>query len=281
MKHEIIFGKTMLPATILLASIVVPIVSAGNDDGNQRELGIEWVNDYSGFPPPPPNFLQYTDEDARGFYNYLGNRGFTRVFDYGNASASERHFEKASVGGQDTNYVDSVDFVYFAGHGYTDGFLFGNNNDGDGTYTFRLHHNEALWGDGDLEWIIISACQILQYPGESDWHMAYNDLHGICSMRTSMYDTPNLGQIFAQYLTGATPYSIKAAWRQATIDDQPGTVQGAYQSSVIRNIYTGITVVEYGNEFLPGYGTGMWPNDPSYYPLPPYVRVWNYEWWSC
>lgn len=56
MRREKKFGKSILLATILMASIIVPVVYAGNDDGNNREIGIEWVNDYSalpGFSSPP------------------------------------------------------------------------------------------------------------------------------------------------------------------------------------------------------------------------------------
>lgn len=266
---------------ILITPLLVPAAFAGNDDSNNKEIGIEWVNDYSG---PGLPFIPNTDDCARGFYNTLGNNGFTRNFDYGNSSAQERHWEKSSVEGQDTSYVETVDFVYFAGHGDEDEFWFGVNTDGGGSYPYRVHHSGALWGDVDLEWVFLKACEVLKESGQADWHAVYDnvgaDLHGICGFHSSAYDTKTLGSTSAQYLLQS--YSIKAAWKTATSNDQHqyGTVWGAIQARELINIYTGIPFLFYGNETMPGYGGGMY-NDPSYYSNSVYYKTWYYERWLC
>jgi hypothetical protein len=100
-------------------------------------------------------------------------KGFTPRFGYYNYSAWASDFEKQSVGGNDYIYADSCDFVYFAGHGWTDHFAFGGNHDGDGAYPFKAYSTfgsaEVDWGDQDMEWIFISASHSLEeFPYEWD-----------------------------------------------------------------------------------------------------------------
>ncbi len=75
----------------------------------------------------------------------MGNHNFQGVFNYGNTNANEKHWEKSSVGGNDYNYVDDVDFTYFAGHGKTGYFRFSTDTDGDSNYVKKVHWSESLW----------------------------------------------------------------------------------------------------------------------------------------
>jgi len=36
---------------------------------------------------------------------------------------------------------------------------------GGGGYPYQVHYTEAEWGDGDLEWIVICACRVLEREG--------------------------------------------------------------------------------------------------------------------
>jgi len=200
---------------IVTQVITTNVCAAGNDDSNHKEVGIEWVEDYSN--NPDFNDLNYCKEDAEGFYNKLKNNGFTGKWNYGDRNAKEKHFEKSGVNGQDSSYADDVDFVYFAGHGTPPAFHFGTNQDGDGqSYIRMVHYTEADWGDKDLEWIFIAACRVLQaYP--TRWDPAFHSpktLHGITGFHTGADDNPYLGDYFATYLLGGS--SIINAWRNAT-----------------------------------------------------------------
>lgn len=196
---------------IVYTLIMCPVNAGGNDDSNSKEIGVEWVNNYNDFQ------FSYCDDNALGFYNELKNKGFTAVFNYGDDSAWESDFEREGVGGYDSWYVDNVDFVYFSGHGSASAFFFGTNHDNDGSYPRQVHYTEADWGDRDLEWLFISACEVLaQYWV---WQPAFHTpitLHDT-GFETSVADNSgvgNLGKLFAQSLTQG--YTINESWYIAT-----------------------------------------------------------------
>lgn len=261
--------STVVISIFLVTVVFVPSVNAGTDDSNEKEVGIEYANhDISA------------ESDAEGFYNVLGNEGFTQSFNYGDyesRAAHESDYEKQGVGGEDYNYVDDVDFNYFSGHGNPNGFSFNINSDGDSNYTSFLHYSEAEWGDNDLEWIFISACKVLKYETREHWNDAFNSppwLHGMTGFHTNEPVTSILGEKFAKYLTDSSwggPYSIKNAWKKATID----AISGSYEAAIyaVELNPSGGVYVYYWDEYLPGYGSGMLSDPGGGSPC--------YDKWSC
>jgi len=244
-----------LVAFFIISMTFVPLVSAGNDDSNLKEVGVEWVNIYHGHGSD----LTWNDSEAGGFYDRLGELGWTKRFNFGNDSAMESDFEKSAVGGYDYIWIDALDFAYFAGHGNPYAFYFGTNHDGDGTYTYRVHYSEAEWGNTDLEWIVLAGCKILQLNGVFDrwgWPV-FKGLHAILGFDSTEYDQPiwilypiwweSPGKRFVDYMTH--PYTIKESWKRTTIDWQPSDVWGAALG--VQNPSTGY--IQY-NDYLPGYG---------------------------
>ena len=151
-------------------------------------------------------------------------------------------------------------------------------------YEFRLHYSEAKWGDEDLEWIVISACSVLYHYGVAlRWGEVFDDLHGMLGFHTDMPDVPNLGRLLAYYLTDGGPLPFIDAWNRATRDaiGDP-LVYAAIYRSAIYDVEFGFYVVDYGYEYLPGYGTGM-EEDPSYWTSlwPTYVVHRVYDKWPC
>lgn len=227
--------------------------------------------------------MTFCDDDAVGFYNHLGSTGFTRRFNFGDDLAWGSDFERTGVGGHDDIYVDTLDFAYFSGHGSPDGFYFGTNYDGDGNFPFMVHSGpgspqtyEARWGDIDLEWIFVSACQVLYENGIWDrlWYV-FNGLHGITGFHTVEADTPDLGRFFAYYLTDTWgPYCTGDAWRFATINDpaQASWMQAAVYRAVTY-IFFPFWYVDRWSDYLPGYGSMS--GDPS-----GTVYLW-YTRWQC
>lgn len=253
---------------IIYALIACPVNAGGNDDLNDKEIGVEWVNKYNGFLPD----LSYSDDNALGFCNELKNNGFTAVFNYGDNLAWESDFEREGVGGHDSWYVDNVDFVYFSGHGNPFAFFFGTNHDNDGSYPHQVHYTEADWGDKDLEWLFITACEVLaQYWV---WQPAFHTpitLHGITGFETSIVDNSavgNLGKVFAQCLTQGG--CINQSWYIATTSVGLLPPNGELWAAVyaVKVEYTPpppqpYITVYYCKEFLPGYGSGMYPDPPK------------------
>jgi len=271
-------GKTLLLALILLTPmfLVSPVI-AGNDDLNDKELGVEYNCDYA----PPWADANNCDDNALGFYNWLGSHGFTKQWNNGDTNASERHFEMWGVNGTDYDWVDNVDFVYFAGHGTTDGLIFRSDTDGDGYDTQIAHYNEMYLGDTDLEWLFAMACDVLYrdwwWWTPVRWQAVFNDLHGITGYASTAYDYATTGEAFAKYLTGDMGESVKCigdAWKAATIltQEMPDVVGAVYCICDV-DPGSGSIVLNYYDEYVPGYGNGMY-NDPSEVV---FSRQWYYE----
>jgi hypothetical protein len=89
-----------------------------------REIGVEWINNYPGTSSDLPNAAG----NAWGFYNKLRSYGGAcsvgHCFIYGNTSAYEEDFKRHDRGGKNNYYVDDVDIVFYEGHGWPGGFTF-------------------------------------------------------------------------------------------------------------------------------------------------------------
>jgi hypothetical protein len=272
MKFDTINKAKVLLLLCLTTFLALPLFTspaiAGNDDSDLNEVGVEWVENYHGVYGM--NNLTWTSEEAEGFYNRLGEIGWTKKFDFGDDLAWEADFEKPAVNGWDYLYADNVDFAYFAGHGTPDAFWFGTKHDWDGTYLYCVHYSEAEWGDQDLEWIVISACNVLndEYSDVfSRWGWpVFKGLHAIFGLATICYDQPiwilypfwweSPGARFVDYMTTVyitdpfvIMYSIGESWRRTTIDWQPSDVYGAALA-----VYDPSTDYRGWDDYLPGYG---------------------------
>ncbi len=261
---------------------VTRVYAAGNDDSNKKEIGVWGVEDYS--QEPYYGNLNWAREEAMGFYNKMVEKGFTGLRQLYDGSALEKHFEKPSVGGTDASNADACDFVYFAGHGWTDHFAFGTNNDGqgpNGAYPYEVHCSEVDWGDQDMEWIFISASHSLeQYPYE--WNSAFHSpitLHGITGFHHGPDDTweaSHTGEYFVLYATEGGK-SIYEAWRDSTMYWQPAQYYGAMYSVYV--IYPPPQpTIHYRDEHLPGIGGGMYPDPPAPGGVSIYIE---YIKWQC
>jgi len=268
-----LIGYPLLTILVLASLLSVGVVMAGNDDGNNVEIGIEYIMDYAPLGIWWIPNLDNTGLDAQGWYNVLGNQGFTPVFNNGNQSADESHFERSD----DADWADNVDFAYFAGHGNSTGFLFATNNP-----NHLASYDQMTLGDQDLEWLFVSACSVLQYSTRWQWCniFASYGLHGMTGFDTSMPDTPTLGSLFAYYLTGTNGFPLRSigdAWKHATIDDiDDGDIYAAILCRAQYDPVTGILTFNYYDEQMPGYGSGMYPD-----PDPMFIGNYYYENWAC
>jgi hypothetical protein len=165
----------------------------------------EWVNDYHGQQPP----LSLSDDAAIGFYEELSSApNWQGRFIIGddNGLAQEIHWKEAT----DSNYIDNTNFAYFAGHGASDRIVFYHPSDENQR---SLYYNEAQWGNGQVDWIALDACNVLQESGKDNWKSAFKGLHSIVGWHTNAYAHQNFGNIFSARLKlGDT---IWYAWRYA------------------------------------------------------------------
>ncbi len=249
--------------------------------GCPNRVGVEWVVDYSsvGKWSPPDR-----DDCAQGFYDEIrAHPDWDGIFDQGDAAAWEKHFKRSTMGGLDADWIDKVDFAYFAGHGAGEGTITGPTGVGrGGGFTFGVDANddwvlgsipsarEPQWGDGRLEWIVLDVCSALAIKSDGDgvdytvWERWGNSdvmqgLHYILGFRSSAYDSGDRGRFFAEYLTGTrdgTQYTVREAWRKATEDTEGASVEGAY----LRAYSTGSNTL---NDHIYEYGWVSDDPDPA------------------
>ena len=183
-------------------------------------VGVEWVKAYHGIA----GNLTNTKPQAEGFYNGLSA---TRRFNWGDDWAWDQDFEQSGVGsppaGTDSTWVDDVDFVFFSGHGAPGGFLFGVNTD-----DHQVKPTEVRWGDRQLEWIALDACNVLERDGVFDrwgWPV-FKGLHYILGFHTVTGDEPDRGWLLAMYLNAG--WTVRQAWIRCCQDTEGSSREWAY-----------------------------------------------------
>ena len=145
---------------------------------------------------------QCAHDSANGFRNRMASSGIPTAFDYHGMSAWEEDFKKASAGGNDSTYADNVDAMWYTGHGSPSGFTFKNTTHDDN----RSTPSDADWGNGDLEWLNLESCQVLQ--GHQRQHgpahplgRRINGLHMMNGFHTNAYCIDGgTGRAFADYM---------------------------------------------------------------------------------
>lgn len=183
-------------------------------------IGIEWVRQYHGLA----GNLTNTKPQAEGFYNTLSA---TRRFQWGDDLAWDRDFEQQGAGspasGTDTIWADNVDMVFFSGHGSPSGFIFGVKTD-----DAKVKPTEVRWGDKELEWIALDACNVLEANGVfSRWGWpVFKGLHYILGFHTTTGDEPDRGRLLAQYLNNGE--TMRRAWIKCCQDTEGSDTQWAY-----------------------------------------------------
>lgn len=242
-----------MKTTFIVIAVIISVMMTGisnvatatNDDGNIKEVGTEAVDIY-GYDCNNEHGLWYNDPDeggwcmenlpsggwlmpckdsAGGFINRLQGDGWTKRFQYGDSSAWEEDFKKSSLGGTDNYYIDTVDFAYFCGHGKKTGFYFNNDYDDKklrSSNTAGVY--EAEWGDKDLEWMALDACNVLEFD---NWNVfsrwgwpVFKGQHQILGFATKVDARGDKGYKFGEYLVQG--YTIADAWFKMCSEKTPG-----------------------------------------------------------
>lgn len=206
---------------------VAPAAADGKINDNILEFGVWWVEDY---PPAGAggSDLPATRPDALGLRDYLTSDCKTRIFGicfvnwsspqwtarfvYGNTNAWSTDWRRSANGGSENSYIDTIDLAYFAGHGSSSGIIFGVGSPTPVT----VSKNDALnsWGDRDLDWIGLAACNVLDDPVSNlqGWGEAMNGVRLILGFKTVMNDVPH-GVEFGKAIRDG--YTFTQAWFRA------------------------------------------------------------------
>lgn len=188
------------------------------------DVGSEGTGPCSGLP--------HTGANLASFNNRFAAAGVGVEFSWRDQNAWEQDFKDPALGGDDSDWTDHVDMTYWQGHGAPTGFSFAGCSSNDDTF---LANTDARWGNGDVEWMSLFTCQILQQEAGGQrwwqrWGPAFAGLHQINSFHTVSYHSASHGGTFANYLLRRPflgwnkPMPVRSAWAQASIDDQPPSV---------------------------------------------------------
>ncbi|MFN0034354.1 MAG: DUF6345 domain-containing protein [Saprospiraceae bacterium] len=180
---------------------------------NTKLIGAEWVNNYS-YPFSPKRInLTRCGQDAHGFCNTLLG---TRRFIYGDGMAWDQDFEQLGAStnhpyGDDATYAETVDILFFAGHGTQDGLLFGMPNHDNG----EVKYDEVQLGQGGvIKWFIADTCKVLEDtvpPGAAAfrWGRAFKGLRYLLGFHGDCRDRADRGWRFANHLNGVSTSELQ------------------------------------------------------------------------
>jgi hypothetical protein len=237
-----------------------------------REVGISWYQ---------AGRLVNAASNARSFLQELVDHGgWTKNFDWGYPNSRESDWNR-----NDDTWVDAADFVYFAGHADIDHWQLSNGNLTSNEVGSLNDAQRDLWGDQDLEWIIINACGPLYddrlTPGVGSvfdrWAGAFDGLHLLLGYASVVKDHGTEGKAVAQSMMATTTpagrmpgKTIIEAWFQAARDTQLSCNQ--YTAPYGPQIWAGALYVEKDgvstkNDHLWGHGdvaSDPFPGDAIY-----------------
>ncbi len=197
-----------------------------------RRAGAIWINWYKNLLAT----LSRSDDNAQGFLNKITAQ---IGFEYGNSNALDQDIEEQGVGYPPTGFdagtdkAESVDILYFCGHGSRDALYLNQYKSGQTKRdSNRASNREIKFGTlGILKWFIADACQVLAksddpyyycsgHPvaGTTDnyfvnWLSLFNGLRYILGFETDCHESTDRGLRFAEYLNSG--HVIHEAWRMA------------------------------------------------------------------
>jgi len=222
-----------------------PLYTAGYAGAWDKEVGVEYVANYPGTSSDLPN----ARNNAYGFYNYLrwygGACTVGHCYLWGDSNAWEEDFKRHDLGGTNNYWADSVDIVFYEGHGWPGGFTFktptgyGTHDDSSLTYTDA----RMAWGDSDLDYVALLSCSVLADSHVYDWRATMNGLNLLLGFKTTAYDVRNFGAKFAWNL--AVGYQVRTAWFKACDTHQPAGVVARVLAEDWRNYYDRWTSYRY------------------------------------
>ena len=250
---------------LVIAGMLVPPAKA-------YYVGIWWEEEYED----PWEDCDKAQEDAEGFSdNLTSDPQWQLKFEIYEDDIDRSQWEYTN----DQNYVETVHFAYYAGHGYVDqttGFcwLIFHGGDYAARYSARIWPDYCDWGnEGPLKWVALAACHV----GIKAFK-ALNGVHLICAAKCEIGEF-EYGGHFGQYLVNGRP--IKDAWFD-TMDlaDEvanvvPGEVNVLGEDSSVENDHI------YGH----GYVAPDPPVDAYYYewvhdvPSGEYSERWGWKGW--
>ena len=234
-------------------------------------FGVEYGSDYPPYGPGGPD-LGGVPPDANGLSSGLWSLGYSRVFNWYNASAWEKDWRDCSLGGGDCSYgVDRAEYVYYSGHGSNGGISIPSNS------------HDSNWFDGinaryqNARWVGFSSCLTLRAQGAAPtpitrWFNAFQGAHLLMGFNSTMGDIAFGGPLVDNMRMPTLLGVIPMPWAQRTIAG--AWVQTAFEMNAGKPayIYAWRTGVDPSTDKLPS--SSLYPSPPRPYPVMWYYWVW-------
>jgi hypothetical protein len=186
------------------------------------EAGTSWIGQIGG--------LGGSQKNAQGFIDGLRDAGWRINFNWGDCNAWETDWHE-----NDDDYVDAADFVFYTGHAGVDGWMLVNPGNCASDYLTPPEVGAApetpgdIWGQQDLEWIVIAACGPLEDDLLSSgggnvlerWDGAFDGLHILMGYGAVTFDNEEEGRRLVQYAREGQ--TLINAWFRTAQEIQPST----------------------------------------------------------
>lgn len=185
------------------------------------EAGTAWIG-LCGNPP-----LGGSQSNAQGFVDEWAAAGWHIDFNWGDCNAWESDWRR-----NDDLFVDNADFVFYTGHADGNGWVLAKPDDERLSYTEVGSKPEKpgdLWGQSDLEWLIIAACGPLEddilAKGGGDvlarWDGAFDGMHILMGYGAVTNDNTQEGRKVSQYAKSGN--TLINSWFRTAKEIQPST----------------------------------------------------------
>ena len=243
-----------------------------------------WVHNY-----PTRTLLPNSGPCAEDFYTILQPQGtsydgfkhgdnalLTRAYDTDIQQKKSRFpggVEIVDTPGEDIANAETVDMLYFCGHGDPSQIYFAEKKSGVADSDDTAPYDEINLGDGPLKWLVLDACQVLENTLISGnwsifnrWTKAFNPgggLRYILGFHTTCKNDNFRGKMFAQFLNpiqgNMDGEYIRIAWQYACEETEPNTSEWAIlrvgdQNSGIANDRWTSGVLQHDVPLVPGSG---------------------------
>jgi len=180
------------------------------DDGGAWEVGAEAAGG---------DLSAYACSEASYLTSRLTSRGWVSRFLFCGSNAWEEDFKRSAAGGNEHNYLDTVDLMFYVGHGSPSSFTFDSSHD-DAWLT--PSDCSYAWGNGDNEWVGLTSCQVLADSNRSQWAACMAGTHqilGFITNASARTGTATQGYNWAYYITNN--WTVTGAWFKACDVSQP------------------------------------------------------------
>ena len=231
------------------------------------ELGMAWL----GLGAE----LKTSFANTRGLWRALELRGWRLNFDRGDDGTWERDWT-----GENHRWVDQADLVYYTGHASGEAFVVQQPDEefvSDTRVGPQGDPMGELWGNQDLEWLVVAACGPLQDELLSRnggdvfgrWAGAFNGMHILMGFGSASQEHPLEGATFARYALDGEP--LVRAWLRAAREVQP-SVLPAFEPPMGPTVWAGVLYAV--SEKADPYEDRLWGEGPvSDDPVDPDVLI--------